>query len=273
MTAKIQFGVSTDPGQVRQNNEDSYGIAPELNLFVLSDGMGGLDHGEVASRLAVDTILGFCRKHVGNGAEPIAGAQIEGVSAETNRLATAIREANRAIHSLAQQTGTRQMGATIVAVQFVDNRMSIAHVGDSRAYRLRGGHLEQLTRDHSYVAEQVRHGRMTSEEADASALQNVLMRALGIEDDVDVDVTEELVTEADTILLCSDGLTRELSDAQIAGVLGEAKDPQRAASDLTRLANDAGGGDNITVVVVRAPRGGDGLLGRTTGWLKKMGLQ
>jgi PPM family protein phosphatase len=273
MTAKVQFGVGTDPGQVRQNNEDSYGVAPEMNLFVLSDGMGGLDHGEVASRMAVDTILGFCRKHAENGSEPGAGAQIEGVSAETNRLASAIREANRAIHLLAQQNGTRQMGATIAAVQFVDNRMSIAHVGDSRVYRLRGGHLDQLTRDHSYVAEQVRHGRMTSEEADASALQNVLMRALGIEDEVDVDVAEESIAEADTILLCSDGLTRELSDTQIAAVLSESKDPQRAANELTRLANDAGGGDNITVIVVRPSRSRDGFLGRTTGWMRKMGLQ
>ena len=143
------------------------------------------------------------------------------------------------------------MGATVVAVRFSGEIMSLAHVGDSRAYRLRGGALEQLTQDHSFVAEQMRRGRMTPHEAGCSTLQNVLVRALGIEPSVEVDVSEELFMEGDTVLLCSDGLTRELSDAQIAAVLVETGDAQEAAGRLIDFAKQAGGGDNITAIVLR----------------------
>ncbi|MGH9562071.1 MAG: PP2C family protein-serine/threonine phosphatase, partial [Terracidiphilus sp.] len=193
MTTEIEFGARSDTGCVRESNEDSYGAAPELNLFVLSDGMGGLACGEVASCLAVETVIRECR---GSQAALRNG---DGVSAESNALVSAIRAANEAIHRTANENGIeRQMGATIVAVQFAGQRMSLAHVGDSRAYRLRGEQLEQLTRDHSFVAEQVRQGRMTEQEAGQSGLQNVLVRALGIGPDVEVDVTEELALEDDT---------------------------------------------------------------------------
>lgn len=270
MSGGIQFGARTDIGCVREGNEDSYASAPDLNLFVLSDGMGGLACGEVASKLAVETVVGELRH--GKTSLPRNGDLIVGDSAESNRLVAAIRAANQAIHQAAKARGVDQpMGATIVAVQFCGGRMSIAHVGDSRIYRLRGGQLEQLTRDHSFVAEQVRQGRMTEQEAGRSGLQNVLVRALGIAPDVEVDVSEELVLENDTVLLCSDGLTRELTDAQIAAVIEDCHDVQDAADQLVDAAKLAGGGDNITALVVRPAAKSAGALarmGRLGKWLK-----
>jgi protein phosphatase len=270
MAMEMEFGAQSDTGCVRENNEDSYRVAPEMNLFVLSDGMGGLESGEVASRLAVDTVLARCREAEKNSSLPHAGERIEGVSAASNQLASAIRSANEVVYRTAQQSaGQRGMGATIVAVWCTDERMSIAHVGDSRIYRLRGGQLDQLTRDHSFVAEEVRHGKMTAEEAASSTMQNVLVRALGIEPTVEVDVSEELLMESDTVLLCSDGLTRELSDAQIAAVLGECDDPQAAARRLVHMAKQAGGGDNVTVVVLRRAAKRVGAIARIGRWFKK----
>jgi len=154
-------------------------------------------------------------------------------------------------------------------VRVEGERLSIAHVGDSRIYRLRGGDFEQLTRDHSFVAEQMLRGRMTPEEASASALQSVLIRAIGIEAEVDVDVNEELLRDGDTLLLCSDGLTRELSDEQISAVLGEARDAQAAAESLVDLAKKAGGGDNITVIVLRGAPKTAGTLARIKRWFRR----
>jgi len=248
----MDIGARTDTGLVRANNEDAFGSAPELNLFVLSDGMGGLEAGEAASRMAVDTILAHCREAAANPSLPLAGEAIPGVSDVSNRLASAVRLANAAIYEQAARTQPNQgMGATVVAVQIAKDRMSLAHVGDSRIYLLRDKSFEQLTHDHSFVGEQVRLGRMTEEQANASHLKNVLIRALGIEPDVEVDVGEELILDTDTILLCSDGLTRHLSDAQIAEVLSDAEESREAADELVELAKRAGGGDNITALVIR----------------------
>ena len=258
MAMNMEIGARSDVGCVRENNEDSFGFAPEMNLFVLSDGMGGLASGEVASRLAVETILDYCREADANPSLPVTGERIDGISEISNRLASAVRLANQIVHEAAgQNLAGQSMGATVVAVRFTDERMSVAHVGDSRVYRLRGDAIEQLTQDHSFVAEEIRRGRMTEEEASSSNLQNVLVRALGIEPEVEVDVTEELVRNGDTVLLCSDGLTRELSDSQIAAVLGERNNAQKAASRLIELAKLAGGGDNVTAIVIRcAPKAG-----------------
>lgn len=251
----MQFGARSDTGRVRENNEDSYRLSSELDLYVLSDGMGGQAAGEVASRLATEAIVAHCRAARRNTSLAMFGERLEGVSAASNRLASAIRLANREICDAAGRSAShRGMGATIVAAWFHDGLMTLAHVGDSRAYRLRSGELEQLTKDHSFVAEQVRHGVMSEHEADASSMQSVLLRALGVESEVEVDIDEQLVLEGDTILLCSDGLTRELSDAQIAAVLAEAHDSEDAAERLVDLANHAGGGDNITVIVLRASK-------------------
>ena len=265
----MEFGVRSDTGRVRENNEDSFRLAPELNLFVLSDGMGGQASGEVASRLAAQTVVEYCREAETNPSLAFVGPRIEGVSATSNRLASAIRVANQVVHSEAEKDETRQgMGATVVAVRLVGERLTLAHVGDSRAYRLRNGEVEQLTQDHSFVADQVRKGVMTPEEAGNSKLQSVLLRALGPDAEVEVDVTEELVMEGDTLLLCSDGLTRELSDSQIAAVLEEEEDEQGAADRLVDLANRAGGGDNITVIVLRFVPKPVGAFARIGRWFK-----
>jgi protein phosphatase len=274
MAAPLEFGACSDKGCVRENNEDSYAVAPHLNLFVLSDGMGGLAAGEVASRLAVETIV----THVGDAAAqpalPLEGERIAGVSDASNRLASAVRVANKIVHETAERNGAEQMGATLDAVQFAAQRMTLVHVGDSRVYRLRGGQFEQLTHDHSFVGEQLRMGRMTAEEAEASNMRNVLIRALGIDPQVELDVTEELVMPGDTILLCSDGLTRELSDAQIAATLGENKgeSPKKAAGRLIELAKQAGGGDNITAIVLRPTGREMSFLARVYQWFRSLGF-
>jgi PPM family protein phosphatase len=265
---EIEYGARTDQGCIRANNEDSFGVAAELNLFVLSDGMGGLALGEVASRLAVETVLKHCREANANPSLPFAGKRMPGISGASNRLASAIRLANQAVHEEARKNGDALMGATIVAVRFSGERMSLAHVGDSRAYRLRHDRLEQLTQDHSFVAEQLRQGNMSAAEAVKSPLQNVLVRAIGVQAEVEVDVTEELVMEGDTVLLCSDGLTRELSDAQIAGVLAECDDGQEATEALIDLAKQAGGGDNITAIVLRNTQKAGGVFARVGKWFR-----
>jgi serine/threonine protein phosphatase PrpC len=270
MTTEMKFGAQSDTGCVRENNEDSFRVAPEMNLFVLSDGMGGLEAGEVASRMAVDAVLDHCRQAEANPEMPLIGERIESVSAISNRLASAIRVANESVYRAAQQgAGLRGMGATIVAVKCTDHRMSVAHVGDSRIYRLRGGRFEQLTTDHSFVAEQVRNGKMTQQEADSSTMQNVLVRALGIDPTVEVDLSEVPLLEGDTVLLCSDGLTRELSDSQIAAVLAERRSAESAAGELVELAKQAGGGDNVTVIVLRYAAKSTGALARIGKWFKK----
>ena len=268
----MDYGARSDAGRVRENNEDSLCLAAEMNLFVLSDGMGGQASGEVASHLATESIVAHCREAEENPSLPMIGKRIEGVSEGTNRLASAVRLANQLIREAAEEIPEqRGMGGTVVAVWFADARMSLAHVGDSRIYRLRSGELEQLTQDHSFVAEQVRRGFMSEEEAGTSALQNVLLHALGVEEEVAVAVDEQLLMEGDTILLCSDGLTRELTDAQIAGVLGDAEEAQEAADRLVDLANQAGGEDNISCIVVRhapKPVGAMARIGRLGRWLK-----
>jgi len=271
MGSGLDFGAASDTGCVRENNEDSYRVAPELNLFVLSDGMGGLAAGEVASRVAVDTVVGHCREAETNPALPFLGEKTEGVSETSNRLASAARLANQAVQEAAKKAGAAQMGATLEAVRFIGERMSLVHVGDSRIYRLRGTAIEMLTRDHSFVAEQVRAGQMTAEEAETSPMRSVLMRGLGIDPEVEVDVSEELVMVGDTILLCSDGLTRELSDAQIAGTLADSGSAKKAANRLVSLAKEAGGGDNITAIVVRPVRETANPFARIGRWFRNSG--
>jgi PPM family protein phosphatase len=276
---EMEAGGCTDTGRVRKNNEDSYRLAPEIGLFVLSDGMGGLAAGEVASRVTVDTIVAHCCDAKADPLVPLIGGRVSGVSDAANRLASAIRLANRAVREAAAQSGAggkdsswSGMGATVVAAWVNDGRLSVAHVGDSRAYRLRGDVFEQLTRDHSFVAEQVSGGMLSEEEASRSDLQNVLTRALGVEAEVEVDVVEELVIEGDALLLCSDGLTRELSDSQIAAVLNSGENVERVAELLVDLANQAGGGDNITAVVLRCgPKRGQafGRIGQLGNWFMK----
>ena len=267
---RIQVGARTDVGRVRSNNEDSFKLVPELNLFILSDGMGGEAHGEVASNLAVEAISAHCLE---GGQKPDVPYLVDPraeLDEKTNRLASAVQLANRMIYESAQKhAAQRGMGATVVAVWINEQRLSVAHVGDSRVYLLRAGELQQITDDHSLVAEQVRRGILTKEQAESSDMQSVLIRALGIEPEVQVDADEHLLMEGDTLVLCSDGLSRMVSDLEIASTLLSRTGMQSTADRLIELANEYGGEDNVSVVLVRVEPRPDGLLMRVWHWLNE----
>ena len=256
---RIASGGVTDVGRVRSNNEDCFKIVEPLQLFVLSDGMGGEAHGEIASAMAVETVVKHCLDFEANPAAKVVGAVEPNWSARTKRLSTAVHLANRNIFKSAEANDEqRGMGATLTAVWIDDARLSVAHVGDSRAYLLRGGGLLQLTRDHSLVAEQVRRGILTAAEAEESDMQSVLLRALGAQAEIEVDAEEHTLFPRDVLLLCSDGLTRVVTEPEIAGTLQAETDPIRSAEKLVALANERGGPDNITVVIVRLDKDSKG---------------
>ena len=249
---EISSGGVTDVGRVRTNNEDCFRIVTPLSLFVLADGMGGEAHGEIASALAVETVVKHCLDEDANPAAKVLGQVQPGWSAKTKRLSTALHLANKQIYKSAEEhPEQRGMGATLTAAWIDRSKLSIAHVGDSRAYLLRAGSLLQLTRDHSLVAEQVRQGVITAAEAEESDMQSVLLRALGAQPEIEVDAEEHGLFPRDILMLCSDGLTRMVTEPEIAGVLQAETDPVRGAEDLVGIANERGGPDNITVVIIR----------------------
>jgi serine/threonine protein phosphatase PrpC len=224
----------TDVGRQRSANEDSLVLRPPF--FAVADGMGGARAGEVASAIA---------------AEAFEGAADSGQAAEA-QLAQLLREANRRIYDLAASDEShRGMGTTLTAAKVHDGEVSIAHVGDSRAYRMRDGELEQVTRDHSLVAELERSGQITAEAAEHHPQRSIITRALGPEPDVDVDTYTLSAREGDLFLLCSDGLTSMISDDEVAAVLRTAQSLDEAADGLIKAANQSGGRDNITVVMFR----------------------
>jgi PPM family protein phosphatase len=223
----------TDAGRRRRRNEDAYVLEPPV--FAVADGMGGAQAGEVASRLAVDAFREF---HEADELEP------------EERLSAIIQEANRRIYERAREdTQASGMGTTVTAALVGEESVSIGHVGDSRAYRLRGGRLEQLTDDHSLVADLVRGGRLTPEEADVHPQRSVITRALGTDAEVDVDAFTFEAEPGDVVLLCSDGLTTMVTDEEIVAIVGEAKSLEHAAKQLVKAANRRGGEDNVTVVL------------------------
>ena len=247
----VSSGLS-DVGRVRTNNEDSFRIVEALNLFILSDGMGGEAHGEVASAMAVDVINKYCESEKEDSGATVLDEAPANISSQTRRLKQAVAQANFQIFQAAQKNPEqRGMGATITALWLKDTLMSIAHVGDSRAYLLRNGNLQQLTNDHSLVAEQVRRGLITPQQAEESEMQSVLLRALGAHPEVEIDADEVEIIPRDVLLLCSDGLTRMVTEPEIAGALQAETVPSAAAERLIALANDNGGIDNVTVIVVR----------------------
>jgi PPM family protein phosphatase len=233
---------ASDRGRKRPSNEDAYGFSIEAGVYVVCDGMGGAAAGEVASTIAVDEVL---RLLTHRGEEK----GIELPQAAEN----AICEANEAIFSRAQRNHRLSgMGTTLVALATQDRRVWVLNIGDSRCYRLRQGVLEQLSRDHSLVDEQVRLGRMTAREALHSPLKNVITRALGTQSQVTPDVFEFEAENRDVFLLCSDGLTRELSDRVIQDLLSSDLSLEDQAARLVEAAKKAGGHDNITCLLVRA---------------------
>jgi serine/threonine protein phosphatase PrpC len=229
---KVLVGVATDVGRVREGNEDSYLVDPPL--YAVADGMGGARGGEVASQLALETI------------EELALAG-EGTLAEQ------VTEANHAVFARSQEDrAVAGMGTTLTAVRVVDGVGHLAHVGDSRAYLLRGGAMRRLTDDHTLVNRMVKAGEITADEADVHPHRNVLTRVLGTEPEVKVDMQEVPLMGGDRLLLCSDGLFAMVNEEQIQAILEIEPDPQRVADRLVRAANRAGGVDNITVVVLDA---------------------
>jgi protein phosphatase len=225
----------TDPGRVRRRNEDSFVLDPPL--FAVADGMGGAQAGEVASRL---TAAAFREYHEADRLAP------------DERLQAIIQEANRRIYERARSdAGVSGMGTTVTAALLTGGRVTLGHVGDSRAYRIRDGELEQLTDDHSLVGDLMRSGRLTPEEAEAHPQRSVITRALGTDPDVDVDTMSVEAAPGDVFLLCSDGLTTMVGDDDILGILAAAPSLDDAARELVRAANTGGGEDNVTVVLFR----------------------
>jgi PPM family protein phosphatase len=223
----------TDPGRKRRRNEDSFVIEPPL--FAVADGMGGAQAGEVASRLAAAAFREF--------------HEADALDSE-ERVAAIIQEANRRIYERASSDAQASgMGTTITAALIDGDQLAIGHVGDSRAYRLRAGVLEQLTDDHSLVADLVRSGRLTPEEADTHPQRSVITRALGTDSEVDVDTFMVEVEVGDVFLLCSDGLTSMVGDEEIHHLVSGASGLEQAAKALVKAANRAGGEDNVTVVL------------------------
>jgi serine/threonine protein phosphatase PrpC len=224
----------TDVGRQRSANEDSLVLQPPF--FAVADGMGGARAGEVASAIA---------------AEAFEGARDAGEAAEA-QLARILREANRRIYDLAVTDESRRgMGTTLTAAKVHDGEVSLGHVGDSRAYRMRDGELEQITRDHSLVAELERSGQITPEAAEHHPQRSIITRALGPEPDVEVDTYTLSGREGDLFLLCSDGLTSMISDDEVAAILRTSATLDDAADALIKAANQSGGKDNITVVLFR----------------------
>jgi protein phosphatase len=233
---KLKWGASTEVGMVRQQNEDSF--LAEETLFVVADGMGGHNAGEVASALAVTTLK--------------AGARLGIDDAEVFR--ELVQQANSAIYTASLDDSTQSgMGTTVTALSIVEGeepRVLVANVGDSRAYLWRSGALSRLSVDHSYVQELVNEGIITPEAARVHPRRNIVTRALGIDRSVNVDVFTHFVRTGDRIVLCSDGLVDEVPDTEIAKVLGQHTDPQETAEALVMVANTNGGRDNTTVIVV-----------------------
>ena len=251
MAFAILHGAQSDVGRKRPHNEDRYCADPRLGLFVVCDGIGGGNAGEVASALAVGTIHRCLAQATPHLERPGINALKDTLSPSAHRLASAIRSANDVIYTAARsRAGWAGMGTTVVAAAITEHQLSFAHVGDSRLYLVRNRVIHPLTVDHSWVAEQVQQGLLTEAEAERSPRRNIVTRALGVDETVDVTAGELLLFPDDVLLLCSDGLTRDVQDSRILDTLHETSDVEAASRRLVTLANDAGGEDNTTVIVL-----------------------
>jgi serine/threonine protein phosphatase PrpC len=249
---KMLFVGETDTGKVREHNEDTIAFDAEIGLLVLADGMGGYNAGEVASGIAVKTIVNLVRESVER--EDLGGSDpLSQLSRRSIVLRDAIQRANKIIFQTAKtQPQCEGMGTTVVGALFHDNRVTIAHVGDSRLYRLRGGRFEQLTLDHSLLQELVDRGFYSPEEAQRAANKNYVTRALGVEANVEVGLREDTVEKGDHYVLCSDGLSDMVEDSDIHLTINTFGDNlDSVAKQLIQLANDNGGRDNISVLLAQ----------------------
>jgi len=270
LKGKLAFVGQTDTGRVREHNEDTIATDSDVGLLVLADGMGGYNAGEVASGIAVKTITNLVRE--GLGREDLASIdRSTGLSRPSIVLRDAITRANKIIYQTARsQAECEGMGTTVVAALFYDNRISIAHVGDSRLYRQRGSQIAQVTMDHSLLQELVDRGFYSPEEAQRAANKNYVTRALGVEPQVEVEVQEHPVDKGDIFILCSDGLSDMVEDEDIRLTISTfGANLDTVAKQLIQLANENGGRDNVSVVLAQAIEAfpaSRGVMDKLLGW-------
>ena len=242
----------TNVGMKRPHNEDSLRICREYDLFIVADGMGGHASGEVASQMAVETVSEFFRSTAEDEETTWPFKMEHDRDYEENRVVVGIKLANRRIfESAGRDAKLKGMGTTIVALYCHQSKCFIAHVGDSRIYRYRESALEQMTTDHSLLNDYIKMRQMTPEEIESFPHKNVIVRALGMKDSVQVDVRQEDLQQGDVFLLCSDGLSGMVNDARMAEILAAEPDLEQACEKLIDEANANGGNDNVTVVLVR----------------------
>jgi serine/threonine protein phosphatase PrpC len=249
---RIEVAGETNVGMKRNHNEDNFSILEESGLYIVADGMGGHASGEVASKMAVDSLKEFFSATADDPERTWPYKMDRSKGYEENRLITGIKLANLRIYESAQRDARqRGMGTTLVTMFAVEDGVYCAHVGDSRAYRIRDAKIEQLTEDHSLLNDYIKMKRLTPEEIANFPHKNVIVRALGMKDTVKVDTRFENPKAGDVYLLCSDGLSGPVTDEQCLQIVTTAPDLRSAASRLIECANSNGGPDNITVVLAR----------------------
>ena len=239
-TLRIEVGACSIVGTVREHNEDATCAVPELGLIAVADGLGGHQAGERASHLAIEILQDHMRAAHDDGAEPSLEA-----------LFQAFEEANRQILADAEENPERAgMGTTLTAAVITGRRILLGHIGDSRAWRVRDGGVEQLTRDHTVIADQVREGRLTEDEAEQHPMRHVLSRCLGVNEAIEVDLAEGDVATDDIYILASDGLTHGLSAREIGQIAQSSSDPLESSETMVHNACERDGQDNITAAVL-----------------------
>lgn len=249
---RVRFSGDTHVGMKRDHNEDSFYLPVSERLAIVADGMGGHASGEVASRIAVETVAGYFKAT--ENAQPLTWPfKVDRDNqANVNRMQVAIKLANQQIFEEAEQNpDCHGMGTTIVAAYFLDDALIVGHVGDSRLYRVREGEIDQITRDHSLLNDYIKMKHLSEAEIAAFPQKNVIVRALGMKASVEVDIFHDTPRIGDLYLLCSDGLSGMLSDMEIAGLAQEERDLDSLCEKLIAGANENGGVDNITVVCAR----------------------
>ncbi len=272
LSQALEIVSHTDPGMVRSNNEDSVAALAEKGLAVLADGMGGYNAGEVASGMATTVLTTELRQlleeHAPHEVDPQSGKK-----AAQKMLQDQVAKVNTSIYQAAQsQPQYAGMGTTLVVVLFYDNKMMAAHIGDSRLYRMRGDEFSQVTKDHSLLQEQIDAGMLTKEQAKLSSNKNLVTRALGIDPAVEPEIHEYDTLPGDIYLLCSDGLSDMVSDDDIGMALQAlGANLELAAQQLVQMANDNGGRDNVSVILIKILRefpAGQGLASKVFGWFR-----
>ncbi len=248
---RIEVAGETNVGRKRNHNEDNFAIMTEFGLFLVADGMGGHASGEVASKMAVDAMQEFFSQTAEDPERTWPYKMDRSKGYEENRLITGVKLANLRIYETAQrESKKRGMGTTFVSLFTANDGLYIAHVGDSRVYRFRAGKLEPMTEDHSLLNDYIKMKRLTAEEIANFPHKNVIVRALGMKDTVKVDTRFEVPQANDTFLLCSDGLSGPVTDPEMAEILTTHTDIKVAAAKLIERANENGGPDNITCVLI-----------------------